>query len=60
MKYTVTMIDTGEKFREKFRSDPQWVISTPWIRERGPSPQKQSLGRGPTKKKLKNAQEKHS
>jgi len=29
MKYTVTIIDTEEKFREKFGSDPQWVISTP-------------------------------
>ena len=29
MKYTVTIIDTEEKFREKFGSDPKWIISTP-------------------------------
>ena len=30
MKYTVNIIDTEEKFREKFGSDPQWIISTPY------------------------------
>ena len=30
MKYTVNIIDTEEKFREKFGSDPQWTISTPY------------------------------
>ena len=29
MKYTVNIIDTEEKFREKFGADPQWIISTP-------------------------------
>ena len=29
MKYTVNIIDTEEKFREKFGSDPKWIISTP-------------------------------
>jgi hypothetical protein len=32
MKYTVNIIDTEEKFREKFGTDPQWTISTPYGR----------------------------
>lgn len=30
MKYTVNIIDTEEKFRKKFGSDSQWIISTPY------------------------------
>ena len=29
MKYTVTIIDTEEKFIDRFGKDPQWTISTP-------------------------------
>ena len=29
MKYTMTVIDSEEKFTEKFGIDPQWTISTP-------------------------------
>jgi hypothetical protein len=29
MKYTVSIIDTEEKFRQKFRSAPHWQISIP-------------------------------
>ena len=32
MKYTVNIIDTEEKFRKKFGSDPNWTISTPYGR----------------------------
>jgi len=28
MKYTMTVIDSEEKFTEKFGIDPQWTIST--------------------------------
>jgi len=36
MKYTVTIIDTEEKFREKFGSEPHWIISTPYGKRKKP------------------------
>lgn len=50
MKYTVSVIDTEEKFREKFGSTPHWQISIPQN-----SPKKASMGkvRGNEPKKRK-------
>ena len=37
MKYTLKVIDTEEKFREKFGSDPQWIISVPTRKQQSPT-----------------------
>jgi len=37
MKYTLKVIDTEEKFREKFGSDPQWIISVPTRKQKSPT-----------------------
>jgi hypothetical protein len=37
MKYTLNIIDTEEKFKEKFGSDPQWIISVPTRKQKSPT-----------------------
>lgn len=40
MKYTISVIDTEEKFREKFGSTPHWQISIPQNNETKPPAEK--------------------
>ncbi len=40
MKYTISVIDTEEKFREKFGSAPHWHISIPQNNETKPPAEK--------------------
>ena len=40
MKYTISVIDTEEKFRDKFGSAPHWHISIPQNNETKPPAEK--------------------